>query len=330
MKALFSGLSARFFSERSDAVFCCLTFLAISLFVPIHPAMAEGTTATLGAVFCNVAKNMTPFLDVFNWLAYTSSAVLIMQGVFHLAQHHEHPNNHPHHKTFALLLAGILLSVLPSVIDTLSQTILFDTGTGGGEISACSSASGPTAVAASAGNKGLDGMMARFVNDIGDPLTGLVSVVAVVLGVFLVLRGLFKASRYGVDPREHSVSRILTNLVIGSILIATSQSVDIIMGSVFGTTDIMEFGNVKWTSLKDLGGDTQQFQNAIHAALDFFQLVGLISFVRGWNIIRNAVENVGQVTFAQGLTHIIGGVLAMNIYAFMQIMDATFGTSFVS
>jgi hypothetical protein len=56
-----------------------------------------------------------------------------------------------------------------------------------------------------------------------------------------------------------------------------------------------------------------------------FQLVGLISFVRGWNILRNAIEGVGQATVPQGLTHIIGGVLAMNISGFMVALDATLG-----
>jgi hypothetical protein len=56
----------------------------------------------------------------------------------------------------------------------------------------------------------------------------------------------------------------------------------------------------------------------------------MIAFVRGWLIIKNAVEGAGQATVAQGFTHIVGGVLAINIYSFLEIMDQTFGTNFLT
>jgi len=283
--------------------------------------------ATLGDVMCNVADNMTPFIDVFNMVAYVAAAIFLIQGLLHLHHHYESAREHPHHKTFALFLAGSLLGILPSVVATLTTT-LFNYDGDGGSLTDCSNAAGPATVSAVSGS-GLDAMMANFVNDISSPITGLVSIVAVLMGLFLIMRGLIKASRYGLDPRTHSITHILVNLIIGSILIATSQGVDALMGSLFGSTEISAFSSLQWTAFNGLG-DTTQFKAAMQAALTFFQLVGLISFVRGWNVLRHAVEGVGQATYAQGMTHIIGGVMAMNIYMFMQIMDHTFGTNFVT
>jgi hypothetical protein len=55
----------------------------------------------------------------------------------------------------------------------------------------------------------------------------------------------------------------------------------------------------------------------------------MIAFVRGWLILKRASEGSGQATMAQGFTHLFGGVLAMNIFGFLEIMDSTFGTNFL-
>jgi hypothetical protein len=73
-----------------------------------------------------------------------------------------------------------------------------------------------------------------------------------------------------------------------------------------------------------------QFSNAIEAALTFFQLIGMIAFVRGWMIMKSASEGTGNATMAQGITHIIGGVCALNIFQFLHVFDYTFGTNLLS
>jgi intracellular multiplication protein IcmC len=64
---------------------------------------------------------------------------------------------------------------------------------------------------------------------------------------------------------------------------------------------------------------------AVNSALTFVQVIGVIAFVRGWLILKKVVEGSGNVSLAQGLTHILGGVLAINIFQFLLIMDHTFG-----
>ncbi len=48
-----------------------------------------------------------------------------------------------------------------------------------------------------------------------------------------------------------------------------------------------------------------------------------------WALVKNAIEGAGQATVVQGFTHIVGGVLAINIYTFLEIIDQTFGTNFL-
>lgn len=332
MKAVFSNLMSGISRQRLSGVTALFLATFFGTFLSgVHPALAS---VTMGEVFCNVADNLYPFIDVFNMVAYCASVVFIMQGLMHLRNHHEEPRQHPHHKTFALLGAGAMLSALPSVVDMLFETIFsgsYGSYSGGdsGGLGYCVGSMNGTSTAAG-GAVGLDTMLANFVNNIQYPLEMLVSVVAITLGVFLIIRGLMKAAKYGNDPKTHSITQILANLIIGAALVAISDNIGTIMSSVMGNDgSIKTFDSLSWSALGTLG-DTTHFKVALKAALTFFQLVGLISFVRGWNVIRNAVEGVGQATFAQGMTHIIGGVLAMNIYMFMQMVDATMGTQFVS
>jgi hypothetical protein len=167
------------------------------------------------------------------------------------------------------------------------------------------------------------------VYNIKSPMIFMLSVLSILIGIFMVIRGLLKASKFGQDAKS-SVPSIISNLVIGTVLYTVGTSLNEIMASVFGDSSIWGPGVVVSAIAYDFGANTQPFQSAVYAALTFFQLVGFIAFIRGWMIIRDAVEGAhGQKTVAQGLTHIIGGVLAVNIYRFLDVMDNTFGTGFL-
>lgn len=299
-----------------------LSAFAILFFEP-HLAFATGTT-TLGQVLCSVVNNMGPLINFFDMLAYTAGVFVCATGIHSLARHAEAPGQTPLPQGIYRLVGGACLLSLPSVASMVIETLFTDPGSNG--LTACT----PGKVDPLAASATLDVIMTNFVSNIQGPLINLLSVICEVLGVYLIYQGLLKSSRYGTDPRANSPTTIISSLTFGAIFMVIGQSLDTIMLSVFGDSSIHTFSSLKWTSLSSMGGDTTQFQNAIKAALTFFQLVGFISFVRGFNVLRNAVEGKGQATVGQGLTHIIGGVLAINIYYFMQIMDQTFGTNFVT
>jgi len=104
-----------------------------------------------------------------------------------------------------------------------------------------------------------------------------------------------------------------------------------VTASVFGGS-VSDAAVLNWgsTVTSGLGGASAQFQTAVNAALSFFQIIGFIAFVRGWMVLKKVVEGGGNVTMAQGITHIVGGVLAINIAPFLKIMDTTFGTNLLS
>lgn len=328
---MLSILSRSFLRSNRAALTGVPAFLAAIFSLLPHSAVAQ----TMGDVLCSVAYNVEPFIDLFSWFAYVAGAYLIVQGLIQFKNHYENAGQNPWHKIMARFVGGSLLMVLPSTIGVLIDSIFYFSF-GGGFAGSCGGLFGGLGgIGIGFGGVGgavtLDALMVNFVSNIRDPLIFLLSIIAITMGVFFIVRGLVKAAHYGVDAKAHSITNILTHLIIGTIMVVIGQSLDMITASVFGGSGaILTFDTLSWRAIDSLGPDTTHFKIAIHAALTFFQLIGAIAFIRGWLIVKHAVEGVGQANYAQGFTHIIGGVLCINIYLFLRIMDATFGTGFVT
>ena len=67
------------------------------------------------------------------------------------------------------------------------------------------------------------------------------------------------------------------------------------------------------------------FEEYIEPILGVIQIIGMISFIRGWVMLSRAT-NVGQQPGAvsKGLTHVIGGIMGINIYTVIEVFNQTF------
>jgi hypothetical protein len=317
---MFSLISSAF--RRSSARIglrglAATAFFAIAFIGDVHPAAA----LTLGDVICNVASNIQPLSWLFNGIAYIGGSILIGHGLYGLKEHAENPAKPPLHQAIARLTGGAGLLALPGTTAWLVNT-LFGMQSGGGLISC-----GGVSVAGGGGNITLDVLLTNLVYNIKDPFTWALSLGAITFGIFLIIRGLIKASKFGTDPKAASLPVILGNLTIGTVMVTIGQSLDMMLGTMFGTNFINPSTDVlSWNAVQMLNAGPR-FTTAIMAALTFFQMIGIIAFIRGWLIVKNAIEGTGQATMVQGFTHIIGGVLAINIYGVLEIFDTTFGTN---
>ncbi len=71
--------------------------------------------------------------------------------------------------------------------------------------------------------------------------------------------------------------------------------------------------------------ETDAAYNVIAAVLKFMIIIGLISFVRGIFIMRDVAEGSQQASVMAGMTHIIGGALAVNLGPLMNAIQSTLG-----
>ena len=290
-------------------------------------ALASGSAITLGDVVCNVKNELPYFAPFFSALAYIVAAVLVVQGVMLLKKHADNPNDSQIVKAAAHLFAGGALGVLPYAVGTLQASLHLMSG-GGGTASLCEKG----AVVQLTTSAGLDIVMQNFVRNIYSPMFKLISAICIVMGIFLIFRGLLKGAKVGSDPRAAATHAIAANLVVGAILVSIASMLSTMFQSLFGSTNVNNMTTfvtnygINWNALVGSGVDTTAADNTMAAVLAFVQIIGAIAFVRGWLMIRNAIEGTAQVTVPQGLTHVIGGAMAINIGTMIRAFDATFGT----
>jgi hypothetical protein len=317
-------------------VMTLLILAAQQAFAADDPAISHGhivgAADSLGGMMCILSRNIAPFYDLMVGISYIAGAIMIGIGLSQLAYFTDTFSANKQYgiaRPKGLLVAGAGLLALPAFINVCVGSIFgvnFGANYGNGLNGCMPEINGGGGIA---GEVGLDGLMLNLVYNIKGPMVYMLSTIAILAGVFLIIRGLVKASRFGTDQRTHSIPIIITNIVIGTVLFSLGTSMDSVLTSVFGGDSIEGSGNLMNTILADFDADVAPFQRAVYAALTFFQLIGMIAFIRGWLILKNSVEGQGQATVAQGLTHIIGGVLCVNIYRFLEVMDTTFGTGFL-
>jgi hypothetical protein len=312
-----------------------VTVFLTAMLAGTHAAFAQ---ITLGDMICNASTNIYTsssfsIANLLDGISYIAGAALIGHGLIGLKEHAENPSKPPLHQAIARIAGGTGLLALPSFAYWLVQSF-FGVSSIPGDPGAGYACPGGGPVTGGSGIT-LDVLMDNLVSNIvglpgsgaSSPFLILMSVAAITYGVFLIIRGLIKASKHGTDPNAYSIPKILTSLIVGTILVTVGQSLNMILTTLFGTDSTTPASDVlNWNIVQELNAGTQ-FTTAIIAALTFFQMIGIIAFVRGWMIVKNAAENVGQATMVQGFTHIIGGVLAINIYGFLEIIDKTFGTN---
>ena len=72
--------------------------------------------------------------------------------------------------------------------------------------------------------------------------------------------------------------------------------------------------------------NSTDYQAYVEPILGIIQIIGIIAFMRGWLLLAKAT-NPGQQpgAISKGVTHIIGGILAVNIRTFITVIYQTLG-----
>lgn len=286
-------------------------FVSLSMGMGISTAHAQ----TMGAVIINTVNSAGNLPSLIAALCYISGITL---GVFGIAKIYEHVLN-PHQtpvwdglKRFA---AGSGLLGLPIVVEAAWRTMNDDN---------IDHIEGLDFTGVTTG-AGLDSMMQDLMTDIHDPLVFAMNAFCYLAGLVLVVIGilrLLKSSQEG--PRgPGGAGTLMTFIVAGALL-----SVDAMMGawssSLFSTNDVATSSVLSYT-----GGMTADEENhvlgVISTILIFMMILGWVSFIRGWFILRDVAEGNHNASLMAGLTHLFGGALAVNLGPLMNAVQDTLG-----
>ena len=142
---------------------------------------------------------------------------------------------------------------------------------------------------------------------------------AYILGLLLVLKGVYKLREYGemrtsMSSQTNLWAAIIT-LVMGSMLIFFVSSYQIGLTTLFGDN---------WQDTLSYPSGTGSTDALVSSVVLIMQVIGVIAFIRGILLLNSAGgHNAQPGSIGKGLTFIIGGLLAINIYGTWEMLVNT-------
>ena len=175
------------------------------------------------------------------------------------------------------------------------------------------------------------------------PLTAMVLIVSFVAGVYMIIHALTMMKKFGnmsMQAQPGELGGPLVQLVVGAVLIYLPSSTDTLANSLFGTSNSIFGSDSSSVNYSNAGYGSEllgyvasnsfaeQWASMANTLVLYIQFVGFLSFVKGWFILsKSGGHGTQQGTVAKGITHILGGIVAINFVAASNIIYNTiFGT----
>ena len=149
-------------------------------------------------------------------------------------------------------------------------------------------------------------------------LTSLLAAIVIILGIVFIVAGLIKLKHAGEQRSmmaQHGVMGPFLYLLVGSLLLFLPSTIQVTTSTFWSTP-------CSYCYPTSAGSPFTSFFQVVYAVVNF---VGLIAFVRGLVILSHLGEQSQHGKLAQALTHIIGGIICINIGSFVQMIFATLG-----
>jgi hypothetical protein len=148
----------------------------------------------------------------------------------------------------------------------------------------------------------------------------------VVVGVIFIILALFKlkhlADFRNMMSGQQEIGKAIMMITIGVIFIWMPFMLQVFTVTIFGE------GIGALQARYPVAAGSNQYYVAFFRIM---QVVGVISFVRGWFILAGMAKGQHQPgTFGKSMTHIVAGIFLFHLKAFMGIAEQTLGFSFIN
>lgn len=268
-------------------------------------------------VICNVMEASSGLPGLISALAYMMGLILAITAILKLKDHVLNPTQTPLSDSMKRFLAGGAFFALPMVTNA-TQNLLTN---GNMAMSRVTLYNGTTA-----GGGGLDGMLVALFLDIYEPLISLIFAFGYLAGLILVFVGISRILKTAQDgPRGPTSLGTIMCFVIAGVLFSLSSIMGAFSNSMFESSTVATFAILE-TSSGDAAVDGHVLA-MISTVLVFMSIIGYISFMRGFFIIKDVAEGSGQASLMAGVTHIFGGALAVNLGPLLNAVQSTLGLS---
>ena len=148
------------------------------------------------------------------------------------------------------------------------------------------------------------------------------SYVAGMIFIMIGISRLIKSSQEG--ARGPGGIGTFGTFVVGGLLLSATTILRAFSSSLFGSPITYTYATLNYTAGMTKV-ETDALYNVIAAVLQFLIVLGMISFVRGMFIMRDVAEGSSNASTMSGVTHLIGGALAVNMGPFLNAIQETLG-----
>lgn len=149
-------------------------------------------------------------------------------------------------------------------------------------------------------------------------LMRLITAIAYVMGIYIIISGVILLKHVGEMrtqmSHEHHISKPLIMIVCGAMLTYLPTAVQVTTSTFWKDPSPIAYQP-----------SSDQYFQFINICFIIVQFVGALAFIRGLIILSHAGAGGGQDSFKKGVVHIVGGILAINIYQFVQVIMITLG-----
>jgi intracellular multiplication protein IcmC len=151
--------------------------------------------------------------------------------------------------------------------------------------------------------------------------------ISYVTGIALAARGvmmyrIFANQTFG-SAQRGEMAGPMVHIVVGAVLVYFPSAIDTSLTTLFGSSDILRAESLfAYESIEGV----ERWNKITLLIVRYLSLIGLIAFFRGWIILSKMAHSGSQPgSIGKGITHIIGGVLLINIVDTVNIIAATLG-----
>jgi hypothetical protein len=269
----------------------------------------------LSDVICNIMENSKDLPGFITALAYLSGVIMAVSALFKLKDHVLNPSQTPLSDSVKRIVASGALFTLP-LITGATQNLVLGTYNTQSEVTGYAGWAG--------GGMGLDGILVNLFADIYHPLMTLIFAFGYLAGLVLVFIGISRILKTAQDgPRGPTGIGTIMMFVVSGVLFSLSTIMGTFSSTLFGDNEVATFA-VLHTSTGD-GLVDGHILAVISTVLVFMTIVGYISFLRGFFILKEVSEGTGQASLMAAVTHIFGGAIAVNLGPMMNAVQNSLG-----
>ena len=330
------GAAGFFFSSYAQNA--CNPIGAVTGLIP-------GGGASLGQTICGIVTHAGAFPAFLSACGYIIGLVLGLWGIFKIRDHVLNPQQTPVSEGVMRLLAGGAFFALPVIVEVARNTLGtgflsaasmapisfagYNNGGGGSIFATILSFLGLGGGCGGGGPLGLDGLLVCAMGDLMGPIHVVLNFFAFCAGMIFLMIGisrLIKSAQEGARG-PGGIGTIMTFLT-GGALISYNELMRAFSTTFAGSPMTATFATMDYSPCAG-GGLACAEANAAHATisavLQFVIIVGLVSFVRGIFIIRGVAEGNQQASIMAGVTHLVGGAVAVNLGPILNAVQTTLG-----